>query len=123
MFVAAALFAQSPVDVELQFSNAFVSEDLQHISYSLKNCSPKILPAFTSVLFVGYKKFISSQDASHCQFYPSCSVYATDAIEKYGFVIGVFTALDRLSRCNTFGEKNYPKYKNTGLYYDPVADN
>ena len=47
-----------------------------------------------------YKKYISSQDGSNCQFHPSCSHFAKLAIQKYPFPIGLFLTTDRLLRCN-----------------------
>jgi hypothetical protein len=39
--------------------------------------------------FYFYKSFISSQDASHCSFTPSCSEYAVLAIQKQGIFAGL----------------------------------
>ena len=36
---------------------------------------------------------------SQCRFWPSCSEYAIEAIEKYGVVKGGLLALARISRC------------------------
>ncbi|MCG9879821.1 MAG: membrane protein insertion efficiency factor YidD [Bacteroidia bacterium] len=47
-----------------------------------------------------YKKYISSQDGSNCQFYPSCSHYAKLSIKKHGMLLGIFLGADRLLRCN-----------------------
>lgn len=35
-----------------------------------------------------------------CRFYPSCSQYAYEAIERYGVVKGVLKGLVRILRCN-----------------------
>lgn len=37
-----------------------------------------------------------------CRFYPSCSTYAIQAIEKYGAWKGGWMALRRISRCQPF---------------------
>ncbi|MBN2058524.1 MAG: membrane protein insertion efficiency factor YidD [Candidatus Saganbacteria bacterium] len=37
---------------------------------------------------------------SPCRFYPSCSYYAEQAIDKHGALKGSFLALKRLIRCN-----------------------
>jgi len=34
-----------------------------------------------------------------CRFYPTCSEYATLALEKYGLVKGIFMAKNRVKRC------------------------
>lgn len=38
-----------------------------------------------------------------CRFTPSCSVYAKEAIEKYGFLAGGWLAVKRISHCRPFG--------------------
>ena len=37
-----------------------------------------------------------------CRFYPSCSVYAIEAIRQHGLVRGVWLSLGRLARCHPF---------------------
>ncbi|OGC18824.1 membrane protein insertion efficiency factor YidD [candidate division WOR-1 bacterium RIFOXYC2_FULL_37_10] len=41
-----------------------------------------------------------------CRFYPSCSHYAQNAIEKHG-AIGIFIAFMRILRCNPFFKGGY----------------
>lgn len=110
--------AQLKNDIEL-FENIFEVNDNKH-HHNLKNGDNEI-EQIANVLFVSYKKFISSQDANHCVFYPSCSSYTIQSIKKNG-IIGVFDGMDRLSRCNIFSLENYPKYKNTKLLFDPVFE-
>ena len=54
---------------------------------------------------------ISPYTPAACRFRPTCSVYAQEAIEKYGPVKGGWLAARRLCRCNPF---------NKGDYFDPV---
>jgi putative membrane protein insertion efficiency factor len=35
-----------------------------------------------------------------CKFHPTCSVYAHQAVEKYGIAQGISMALVRIIRCN-----------------------
>ena len=44
---------------------------------------------------------------SYCIYYPSCSHYAVDAIEKYGALKGGFMAFKRILRCNPFAKGGY----------------
>ncbi|HTY45217.1 MAG TPA: membrane protein insertion efficiency factor YidD [Patescibacteria group bacterium] len=37
-----------------------------------------------------------------CRFFPSCSEYAKQAIEKYGVVVGAAKAVRRLCKCHPF---------------------
>jgi len=38
-----------------------------------------------------------------CRFHPSCSAYATEAIETHGATRGSWLALRRFARCNPLG--------------------
>ena len=39
-----------------------------------------------------------------CKYYPSCSQYAVDAINKKGFFLGIIFAIWRLFRCNPWSK-------------------
>jgi len=39
-----------------------------------------------------------------CRFYPSCSMYAIENLEKKGFLKGIIPALWRVLRCNPWNE-------------------
>ncbi|MCX5779978.1 MAG: membrane protein insertion efficiency factor YidD [Firmicutes bacterium] len=42
-----------------------------------------------------------------CRFYPSCSYYSIEALEKYGVFRGGWLALRRISRCHPFHPGGY----------------
>jgi putative membrane protein insertion efficiency factor len=42
-----------------------------------------------------------------CRFEPSCSVYAYQAIEKYGIIKGINLALKRICKCHPWGAYGY----------------
>ncbi|WP_234118420.1 membrane protein insertion efficiency factor YidD [Clostridium hydrogenum] len=46
-----------------------------------------------------------------CKYYPTCSQYAIDAIEKYGAIRGIIMALWRILRCNPFSKGGYDPVK------------
>ncbi len=48
----------------------------------------------------GYRYFLSPLLGNQCRFAPTCSCYATEAIERYGAWRGTGLALRRLSRCH-----------------------
>ncbi|MCS6902809.1 MAG: membrane protein insertion efficiency factor YidD [Candidatus Bipolaricaulota bacterium] len=52
------------------------------------------------LLIVTYQKLLSPLLPSVCRFYPSCSEYAKQAIERYGLVKGGWQALKRIVRCH-----------------------
>lgn len=49
-----------------------------------------------------YKRFLSPLLPSACRFHPTCSVYAMEAISRYGAWRGSLLAVRRLSRCHPF---------------------
>jgi putative membrane protein insertion efficiency factor len=51
-----------------------------------------------------YKRWISPLLPSACRFYPTCSEYMLEAVEKYGVVRGVWMGTRRLARCHPFQE-------------------
>ena len=59
-----------------------------------------------------YQKYVSPMKSTKCPYYPSCSQYGLEAIEKYGALKGGWLSLKRILRCHPF-------YKG-GLIYDPV---
>jgi len=49
-----------------------------------------------------YRRFISPIKRPCCRFYPTCSAYAAEAIEKHGALKGFFLALIRIFKCHPF---------------------
>lgn len=47
-----------------------------------------------------YRKFISPLKPPVCKYYPTCSCYAMQAIEKFGVIRGTALASWRILRCN-----------------------
>lgn len=47
-----------------------------------------------------YRLLLSPFVGQHCRFYPSCSQYALEAIERHGTVRGGWLAVKRLARCH-----------------------
>ena len=47
-----------------------------------------------------YQRFVSPFLGANCRFYPSCSSYACEAMEKHGVLGGGWLALRRLCRCH-----------------------
>jgi uncharacterized protein len=47
-----------------------------------------------------YKAAISPFLPPSCRFYPTCSQYASEALEKYGFLKGSKMAIKRILRCH-----------------------
>ena len=49
-----------------------------------------------------YQAVVSPFLGPACRFYPSCSEYAYEAIDKYGVIKGGYLAVKRLFRCHPF---------------------
>ena len=63
-------------------------------------------------LLVMYKGGISPLLPSFCKFYPTCSVYAMEAVERHGVSRGLWLAAKRVFRCRPFAPGGH----------DPVPD-
>lgn len=50
---------------------------------------------------------LSPLKAPTCRFYPTCSQYALEAVEKYGVFKGTRMALIRLMKCHPFHPGGY----------------
>ena len=61
-----------------------------------------------------YQRRISPLFPARCRYYPTCSQYTYEAIEKYGFFIGTGLGILRLLRCNQLFRGGYdpvPEFK------------
>jgi putative membrane protein insertion efficiency factor len=59
-----------------------------------------------------YSRWISPLRGARCKYEPTCSAYATEAIERFGAARGLVLAAYRLVRCNPFSHGGF----------DPVPD-
>ena len=58
-----------------------------------------------------YRRVVSPMLPPSCRFTPSCSLYALQAIEKYGLLRGGLMGARRLLRCHPFSEGGYDPVK------------
>ncbi len=64
------------------------------------------------ILIRGYQMLISPLlPFNQCRFYPTCSQYTIEAVEKHGTLRGLWLGAKRISRC-------HPYSNSSG--YDPV---
>ncbi len=74
----------------------------------------KIIKRIIIVIINIYKKNISpiiSHFGIHCKYYPTCSEYAKQAIEKYGIIKGSGLSIKRFFKCNPFSKGGYDPVK------------
>ena len=58
-------------------------------------------------LIRGYKRFLSPLFPPACKFYPTCSDYMAQAVQKYGAVKGLWLGIRRLLKCHPFHDCEY----------------
>jgi putative membrane protein insertion efficiency factor len=54
------------------------------------------------LLIRAYQTVIGPHLPSACRYYPSCSAYAIEALERHGSIRGSWLAVRRIARCHPF---------------------
>ncbi|MBM7583267.1 putative membrane protein insertion efficiency factor [Caldicoprobacter guelmensis] len=54
-----------------------------------------------------YQRSISPLLPNSCRFYPTCSEYVVQAVEKYGVLKGLFMGIKRVLKCHPFHPGGY----------------
>lgn len=66
------------------------------------------LPRTALIMLVrAYQVALSPLLPASCRYYPSCSAYAIEALERHGALRGGWLTLRRLARCNPFRPGGY----------------
>lgn len=63
------------------------------------------------MLILGYRRYISPLKKPSCRFYPTCSQYALEAVDKYGALKGLKLSLIRILKCHPFHPGGYDPLK------------
>lgn len=74
---------------------------------TLKSNSNRLSSLVLKVPLHAYRWFISPLLGPRCRFFPSCSAYALEAIDRYGACHGGWLGARRLSRCHPWCEGGY----------------
>lgn len=123
IFLAINLLSYSQTNQQLTLiQNSLGPSEQTKVDYSQIADHSNEVEFFTAYMFLFYKSFVSSQDASSCSFTPSCSVYAVQAIKTQGLLLGLINFFDRFSRCNTLSPEDYNIDEESHLLIDPVRN-
>ena len=71
----------------------------------------EILKRILILLVRGYQIYISPIMQGKCRFYPTCSTYFIQAVEKYGPFKGTLLGIRRILKCHPFHEGGYDPLK------------
>ena len=74
------------------------------ISAAVKRINVKTILIY---MIKGYQLFISPCLPQTCRYYPTCSTYCIQAIEKYGAAKGLLLGVRRILRCHPFHPGGY----------------
>ena len=58
-------------------------------------------------LIKAYRQFVSPMLPPSCRFTPSCSLYALQAVERYGLIRGSLMGARRVLRCHPFSKGGF----------------
>ena len=54
-----------------------------------------------------YQKFVSPLKPPSCRFYPTCSQYGLEAIQRFGAIKGCYLTIKRILKCHPFHPGGY----------------
>ena len=88
-----------------------ISSEARNLSFPRERQSIAVRLALFALRF--YKLYLSTLVGGSCRFQPTCSVYAYEAVERFGVLRGSWLALKRLLRCHPLSRK---------FGFDPVPE-
>ena len=65
-----------------------------------------------------YRKYISRYTKTRCRFSPTCSSYAVESYQKFGFFLGTYLTVKRLLKCHPFYKGEY--FDNVPLFKEDI---
>ncbi len=54
-----------------------------------------------------YQMLLSPFIGHHCRYFPTCSHYTEDSIQKHGILKGVYLGIRRILSCNPWSKKEF----------------
>ena len=72
----------------------------------------KMVPRRVGIYLIEiYQKHISKLFGKKCRFYPTCSEYTKQAIDKYGIIRGSLKGVKRIIKCNPLHKRRSRPFK------------
>ncbi|MCQ9206798.1 MAG: membrane protein insertion efficiency factor YidD [Omnitrophica bacterium] len=62
-------------------------------------------PVISLIIF--YRKYLSPLKLQTCRFYPTCSAYSMECLQKLGLIKGIFRSAQRILKCHPFHPGGY----------------
>lgn len=81
------------------------------LKYYPRYIAIKIIKIYQKTLSFDHGIFKFLHPYGYCRFKPTCSEYAIQALDKYGFFKGGLKAVWRVLRCNPFNKGGYDPLK------------
>ena len=72
--------------------------------------------SFVVIVLRFYQRWISPAFGQRCRYYPSCSEYAVQSVQRFGILRGVLLATWRLLRCNPWSRGGYDPVEEQRLF-------
>ena len=67
-----------------------------------------------------YQRFVSPALPRHCKYEPTCSEYASQALQRYGMLRGLVLGGWRLLRCNPWSHGGFDPVEAQTLFRRPA---
>ncbi len=77
---------------------------MNRIEYALAMLAKGVIRAYQKTISFDHGLLRIFYPNGYCKFYPTCSEYAAQAIEKRGVVKGSYLAMRRVLRCHPFSK-------------------
>lgn len=89
------------------YANPIMVNSMKNTCITVLNCIKRGITFVLWLVIRFYQIAISPLKPGCCRYYPTCSTYTLQAIEKYGPLKGSWLGLKRILRCHPFHKGGY----------------